>query len=518
MRSIYTLACVFLLPLSAGAAPPALDYLFPAGARRGTTVEVVATGTFAAWPVEAWIDATGIAVRAAKEKGKLAVTVAADTTPGTHWLRLYNGEGASALRPFLVGTLPEVLEKEPNDDPKKPQTVTAPVVVNGQLDKAGDIDTFALSLRKGQTLVASLEAQHTLGSPMDGVLQVLSADGFVRAQNNDFYDLDPHVVYTAAADGTYLVRLFAFPSVPDASVRFSGGPKFVYRLTLTTGAFADYAYPLAVSRANPGTVELAGWNLPESLRRLPVVPTGAEEMVTLWHPELANAVTVRLEPNAVLVGPQKITLPALVSGKLARPETVDVYPLDARKGQKVSFRLESRAFGFPLDGVLRVTDAAGKVLGSAKAKALGSDPVLDITIPQDGSYRLEVADLHDDGSARHVYLLHAGPPPDYTLKVAADRFTLAPGKPLEIPITVERRGGHSAPVELSAEGLPDGVSAAAVTDKSGKATLRLSGGSGPFSGPFHIVGKSEGVPARRARAALPEVNATTPHLWLTVVK
>ena len=45
------------------------------------------------------------------------------------------------------------------------------------------------------------------------------------------------MTFQAPDDGTYVVRLFAFPSVPDASVRFAGGERFIYRLTLTTGAF-----------------------------------------------------------------------------------------------------------------------------------------------------------------------------------------------------------------------------------------------------------------------------------------
>ena len=59
--------------------------------------------------------------RPRRRKGKFKVAVAKDAVPGVYWLRAYNAEGASGLRPFLVGTLPEVMEKEPNDEPRKPQ-------------------------------------------------------------------------------------------------------------------------------------------------------------------------------------------------------------------------------------------------------------------------------------------------------------------------------------------------------------------------------------------------------------
>jgi hypothetical protein len=346
---------------------------------------------------------------------------------------------------------------------------------------------------------------------MDGILQVLSPDGFVLEQNNDFYDFDPHVVCTAPADGDYVVRIFAFPQVPDSSIRFTGGPKFLYRLTLTTGPFADHAYPPAAARSAPGA-DLVGWNLTDKLRRLPLTP-GDDDVALVHHPDLANTVSVQLQANPVLVGPQQLVLPATVCGKIERRASADVYPFEAKKGQKLSFRVEARSLGFPLDAVLRVVDGAGKEIGAAQPKKLNSDPTLDITCAEDGMYRLEVRDVYEEGGPRHVYLLHAGPPaPDFALKVAADRFTRTPGKPLDIPVTVERRGGHSGDIELTVEGLPPGLTA---TPQPGKTSLRLEGEAKAFAGPIRIVGRAAGLPPRSARATIAELNSATPQLWLT---
>src|SRR5207248_1513003 len=184
----------------------------------------------------------------------------------------------------------------------EPQALPAPnVVVNGRLEKDGDVDVFAVELRKGQTLVASLTAYSVLRSPMDGVLQILSPDGFVLAQDDDFHELDPQIVLTVPKDGRYLVRVFAFPAVPTAAVKFAGGDKFIYRLTLTTGAFADYAFPLAVSRSAPGDVTLVGWNLPNGLQDLSISARTGSDIATVFHPDLANTAAVRLEPHPVVV-------------------------------------------------------------------------------------------------------------------------------------------------------------------------------------------------------------------------
>src|SRR5689334_9669816 len=173
-RALAAGSCLLLLTPAGRAAPPAVTSFFPAGAQQGKTVDVTANGTFERWPAQAHVEGKGVTVRVGKEKGKLSFQVAQDAAPGTYWVRLYDEKGASSPRPFLVGTLPEVLEQEPNDDYHKPHAVPSPSVVNGRLEKAGDVDCFAVKLIKGQTLVASLEAQHLLRSPMDAILQVVA--------------------------------------------------------------------------------------------------------------------------------------------------------------------------------------------------------------------------------------------------------------------------------------------------------------------------------------------------------
>src|ERR1700738_4170168 len=52
----------------APAAPPTLIYLYPAGAQRGTTVDVTAGGTFERWPVHCWTDGKGLEGKRAAQK------------------------------------------------------------------------------------------------------------------------------------------------------------------------------------------------------------------------------------------------------------------------------------------------------------------------------------------------------------------------------------------------------------------------------------------------------------------
>jgi hypothetical protein len=527
------LTIVLALEASAQAKPPTLDRLFPPGAQRGKTVAVTASGSFDRWPVQGWADDPGIEVKAGKEKGALSVTVAPDVHPGLHWLRLADEEGASALKPFMIGTLPERLEVESDDAPTALDD--AHVTINGRLARRGDVDAFAVPLKQGQTLVAAIEANRRLGSPMDAVLQVASSEGFVLAQEDDDQGFDPLLAFEAPADGTYVVRLFAFPATPNSSIAFAGDNTFIYRLTLTTGGYLTYSYPMAVPRSDPGLVEAHGWNLPADARRLAVPVEGASETAPVAHPSLANAVDVRLESHLARAEqepsdqahPQAVTIPCTITGRIAPARDRDVFAFPAKKGQAVAFRVEARTLGAPLDPVLRVCDARGALLSEVDDMGRnGRDPQLSFTPPADGTYRLIVRDLHGQGGDRYVYRLSgARPEPDFQLTVSSDRLTLTPGKPTTVAVTVDRKEGFKLPVVIRAEDLPDGVTATPVRSEAGKpsaksVSLVLTTQGGPWSGPVRIAGSvpDGSLTDRPARATIAGFATTTDRLWLTVLR
>ena len=527
-------AALLLSCAPASAKPPTLTGLFPAGAAQGQTVAVAASGSFDHWPVTGWADGRGVEVKAAAEKGKLSIVVAADAETGVRWVRLADEEGATSLRPFVVGSLPEVTEAEPNDDPKGPQRVDGPgATVNGRLAKPGDVDGFAVALGRGRVLVADLEANRHLGSPMDAVLQVVTPGGFVLEQNDDAVGRDPRIVFEAPADGNYLVRVFAFPATPDSSIRLAGGDAYLYRLTLTTGGFLDHAFPLAVSRDGPGPVEAAGPNIPEAARLL-AVPTGDDgrDLLRLSHPLLAGTAEVRRVPGAAAIEaepndpghPQAIPSVPALSGRIDPPGDVDAFLLPLKKGDARVIRVESRALGLPLDAALRLTDAGGKVLAEADDAGEGRDPELSFTAPADGAYRIAVRDLAGRGGPRFAYLLRVlAAEPDFALALPADRFTLVPGKATKVTVAIARKDGYAGVIEVAAEGLPRGVAAQPATSRPGDAsakavTLEFLAEDAAPPGPVRIVGTEAEGPRRRrpARAAIEGFGATTDRPWLTI--
>jgi hypothetical protein len=511
--------CLLALLAGSAAAAPNVTHLYPPGGQRGTTVTVTAAGTFPVWPVKVWASGKGVAATAGKAKGELKVAIAADAEPGVYWLRAHDDSGGGNLRPFVVGTLAEVNEKEPNDSPRTAQKLAGPTVVNGRLQARGDVDCFAVEAKKGQTVVASLLANRTLRSPMDGVLQVVSPEGIVLEQNNDFHGLDPQVACAVPKDGTYVVRVFAFPQVPDSTIGFAGGEGFVYRLTVTTGGYADHALPLAVSRAKPGKVRLVGWNIPEAARSVDV-PKSDAGIVSLTAPGVGNAVGVRLEAHETyddtaggVKGP--LTVPFTLTGLLGKREGVASYGFAGKRGQQLVIQVEAQALGFPLAPVVRVVDAEGKQLARAEPAKLHRDVELKFTPPRDGAYRVEVRDLYDEGGLRHFFRLRVvRPEPRVQTSVTTDRFTITPGKPLEVRVVLDRRG-VTGEVEVVAEGLPAGVTPKVAKKDARSVTLALTTDKGAVSGPFRVVARTKSG-SWVATAALKELDEPTPHLWLTV--
>jgi hypothetical protein len=460
------------------AAPPKVTHLFPAGGQRGQAVVVTAAGEFSNWPLQVWADRPGITAACEGEKGKLKIDVAADAVPGTYWLRLHDGEGASALRPFVVGTLPEVAEVETNDLPAKPQSVEPRVVVNGRLAKNGDVDGFAMELKQGQTLVAAVQGNAVLGSPMDTLLQVCElverpatvsrdrvVEAFIVAQNHDAIGLDPQIAFQVPRDGQYLVRLFAFPSEPNSTIGFAGGDNYVYRLTLTTGGYVDHGLPLVAS-PEATQVKLAGWNLPEGLTM--DVPAADSDVTWLFHPEAAGAwplTRAAHQANLPVLGQRDacptLTLPATISGQLESESASHAFSFTGTKGEQVRLRAESRRLGFPTDLSVSLFDAAGQTVAEQDDTGRDErDPVLNIALPADGQYRAVIRDLAGRCGMRMAYRLTIETPePDFELSLATDSFVLAADKPLEVPLTVSGRDGFAGNVEIHVLDLPAGVSA-----------------------------------------------------------
>ena len=178
--------------------------------------------------------------------------------PGVYPLAVRKEDRISNDMPFAVDTLPECLEKEPNNSIAAAQPVTLPTIINGRIDQPGDWDVFRFDGRAGDTVVAEVYARR-LDSPLDSVLKLTDASGKQLAFNDDHEDkgagLDTHYAdsYLSAilpADGTYYVHL--------GDAQHQGGPEYAYRLRISPPRpdFALRVVPSSVSVRGGASVPL----------------------------------------------------------------------------------------------------------------------------------------------------------------------------------------------------------------------------------------------------------------------
>lgn len=509
---------VLLFASPALAAPPKVDFLFPSGGQRGQKVEMTVGGTLDPWPPHAWTSHPGLKVEAGKKSGQCTVTIAPDISLGTHWIRLVNKDGASNLRPFVVNQIAEVMEKESNDEPKKPQEVKElPTVVNGRLEKVNDTDVFAVTLKKGQTLVASVDAYETFRSPMDAVLQIVSPDGFVLAQNDDYRAMDPLIAFDAPRDGQYLVRIFCFPSMPDSRVGLHGKENCIYRLTLTNGPFVDHTWPLAVDRSKPGEVELIGWNIPSESRKAKASPEKDVSVLYLQAPGFANGYAVRVEGHAAVLEPKGLLMPPItVTGRVAdaKGQAID---FEARKGSKVLIDIDAQSLHFRLDPVLIVQDPAGKQVQRVQSAKLNEDPKLEFTPTQDGKHTLLIRDLHEEGGPRHVFRVAIRPAaPDFDVTLTTDRFVLAGEKKAEAVVNLARRNSLGDEIVFTAEGLSPDIRIEYIPSKDKKTNKLVLDGVKGVNVPFRLFAQVKGRDETRrpVLSLVSDLNARVPYLWI----
>jgi hypothetical protein len=467
-------------------------------------------------------------------------------------MRLIGAAGLSNPMRFEVGNLPEVYEAEPNEPsessgPFSGGIVAAPFTFNGQI-QSGDVDTLRFRARRGAQVVVRGRARALIPYLADAVpgwfqmvITVRDAKGKELAYGDDFrFDPDPAIAFRIPDDGEYVLE------VRDSIYR--GREDFVYRIHVGELPHVGAISPLGGRAGEPLSVETRGWNLSGSRIRLDTTPGGPEIRAIRLPGKSAGSVeipyavgtyaeTSEAEPsnNDAATAPV-VVLPVTVNGRIGRSGDTDMVRVEGHKGDRIAARVMARALNSPLDAVLHVTDARGKVLAwndDVMEKDghlhLGdgllthhADPAVVFNVPEDGPIFLRVADTQGQGGPDHAYRLTLElEHPDFELRVVPSAVNLPPGGQASFRIMARRIGGFAGEIDLACHGAPEGFrwSGTRIAAGSDHTTVALRAEPGTESAvvPIRWVGTARLDGEEIKRPATPADDRMQAFLWRHLV-
>jgi hypothetical protein len=500
---------------------PVISRLSPAGAQLGRTTEVTIEGERLDELKEVVCPAVRLVrvLQAEAKRVRLELTVPVDATPGVVPFYVLCKAGLSNPRLLRLDDLPTVVEREENDTRAKATDIPLPVAAHGGLT-AGDFDFYRFTARAGAHWVFDVEGQR-VGSAIRPVLTLYDAEGReLELAMTPAPDIAPDVrlAHTFARDGTYAVRVH--------ELTYQGSSTANYVLRIGNIPYAASMFPLGGRRGSKVPVVVEGGSLPAPVTReidltgsvpwrrtRPLIPTPAGSFASpMWFAVGDQPELVEQEPNHDPAKSPVLETPVTINGRIDPPGERDCFRFRAAQGTRMAIRVLAQQLGSPLDALVSVTDASGKVVATQDdrqrsdreppvVRAVASfqaldDPLVDFTAPAAGEFVVSIEDVFLRGGKPFAYRLELAPPPaDFELLAQPGRALAAPnaqaGQPQNQQVFQEYAGqgtgslsldrggqgevvvralrsGYNGPIELTVEGLPPGVQSAPATIATGQ--------------------------------------------------
>ncbi|MBT3279055.1 MAG: hypothetical protein HN909_00230 [Phycisphaerales bacterium] len=407
--------------------------------------------------------------RAIAEQLEIDITIDANAAPGPRELRILTKSGLSNPIRFFVGTAPDHVEPMWFlYAPAQTKALTLPVTIHGQL-LPRQTDRYTFKAQQGQTLVIQTRARELVPFMSDSVpgwfqpvILLTDTNGKRLAYGDDFrFNPDPTITFTPPASGEYVLE------IRDSIYR--GREDFVYQITIGKQPVVTSMFPLGLKRGTLTHTALEGWNLPtrrivldtkrvDPALALPQVFSKAIGSTSvLYHVD--SLLDVReSNVNDTFSASQRLPLGRVINGRIERPGDVDVFCFDGKAGQTVVAEITARQLNSPLDSILHLMDATGKVLAhnddNPDAMNIGlkthhADSYLRHTLPRAGTYYLRVSDTRSEGSPAHGYRLRLGVArPDFQVYMVPSSLTLGAAERQVVTVHVDRKDGFTGPIQI----------------------------------------------------------------------
>ncbi|MBN9120286.1 MAG: PPC domain-containing protein [Planctomycetes bacterium] len=518
---------------------PVLNTVYPPGGQAGTSAIVVLDGT----GLDGLRDVRSVIPKLSAKKldgNRFQLDIPTGTPTGVYDLRAVGTHGMSSPRSFVVGNRTEVSEAEPNDTFDTAQDVPLDIVVNGRVEKPGDVDCFRFKAKAGQRVVLDCSAER-IDSKLRAVLEVCDADGKRLAVSRGYTVIDPLVDFLAPADGIYYAKVF--------DLSYLGSTAHFYRLEIDTKPRVEFAVPCAVTRGKTAKVKLYGRNLaPREVTKGGPALDGVEVEITPpevgrhgsvplrlrsaqmaldcfayhypgGHAPVLMAVTdvpvVVAAANHASDRAQEVAVPSEVCGQLTDGDERHWYAVRVRRGEVLWLESFAARMGSPVDLDVRVLDPDGKNellelaptlenLGGARFATAHPDPAGRWVAPADGRYLIQVRNLTGglNRDPRRLYRLSVRrEEPDFHLAAVSRRpdqpagLNLMAGGREMLEVLAVRHRGMSGPIRVTAENLPPGIQCSDVWIGPGQdrgiVVLSANRDCPPFAGGLNLTGRAD---------------------------
>lgn len=508
---IALLACLLGTPLRGQAQkPPGVGYVFPPVVRAGETAEVVLggfdwtddldwfvhrgdvhleppgpLGDYLITPPPYWTGPRA-SIPALPIAREVAARIRVDVGAAAGLVRwqVANANGASPTAVFLVSSDQEIVETRSRDLPQRLPEL--PVSVSGRLGRLAEEDRYEFSVPQDGLVTIDLLARR-LGARFHGQIEVLDHSGRVIADFADTQGLDGALTFAAKGGELYTARLH--------DVDFRGDRSFIYRLALKVSPRVITTLPARGRRGETLEVEFVGYGLAtgaavlESVRQ--TVQFSSEPAASVHRHRLstpAGAVEVEIPvgdlPEVAAALPAASSdralpiVPPLGMTVRASPGEEDLrFDWESTEKQAWTVAVQSQEIGSPLDFSLRVLGPNGALLAESDDQPGTLDPQVQFTSPKGGRY---TAVLHcltpRSGRLDETFRIEVRPQsPGFTLGIPQTVAVPLGGK-AGLKVTIERTGGFTGPIAITAEGLPRGTQPAGdwtIPEGKGEATLSL---------------------------------------------
>ena len=502
-----------------GQAPPVLSTVFPMGAQVGQTVEVTVGGSNLQGIRTLHCNVSGIRCERL-DQNRFRLSVPADAPIGMCDLWAVGDNGVSSPRTFVISNRLEQSEVEPKETTAAPMSVPLNVVINGRIDKAGDVDHFRFDSKQGQRVVIECSAER-IDSRLRAVIELFDAAGKRLAVNRGYFGIDPLIDFRVPTDGSYVVKIQDLTS--------SGNAEHYYRLDIDSGPRVAFTVPSLIERGKASRVTLFGWNLrkgeapteprvvdtPGSAGASPSQLLDVFDRLDIDIPTLltepAWPLRTRLQPAQAVIeaasfpyqfpgshapvvigvadvpvvldgadnhspsSAQKLAIPCEVSGQLVERDERDWFAIDARRGEVFFVEGFGQRIQSPVDLQISVLDSAGQnelaQFGDEVQNIGGTFPTNHLdpsgrwVCPLDGRYLVVIQNLigGSQPDPRRIYRLSLRrEEPDFHLVAVPHRDDLAAlnvrrGGREAFDLLAFRRRGFDGAIRVSAKDLPAGL-------------------------------------------------------------